>query len=117
MKTISLLILLCSVVWGQGYKNPDKGIEQMKQIAESIKHLENMSTSVSRVPTWEEKFIENWEEYAKECWADSTFVKSYKDLTDDQLLRYNFGTKYLHGKKTIEGFVEFLRKKIKGGER
>ena len=63
-----------------------------------------------RKPDWKVEFITLWDEYAKECYADSTVYLSEHYIENNRLIsKYH----YTHKQPDLIGFIEFLRNKLK----
>src|SRR5574340_1760339 len=123
LTTLLIILLLSSAVSGQGNQEKEEQLRYMEQLKEASKHS---TLGVMRIPTWEEKFIENWELYSKECYADSTektfnlFVTWRGDSLYSTPSKYDFDLgmepnyrgqikKWIHKDATPLGFIEFLK--------
>lgn len=138
MKTILLLLLIPIMMQGQidttksydwtNKRTPtaEKIKAKFKQIndakIERLKECEEANTTYAtyvRIDTmtarytWIESFVNMWDEYAKECYADSTEYKSpFWAFQDGRLVKPP--STWTHKEPTIDGFIEHLRNKLKG---
>jgi len=84
-------------------------------------------------PSWQTELLNYWKEYKQECWNDSTWIKtSYDNPVQPKTWVDSLGRKYMdytgiyfsdalyreraywdHRQPIIEGFMEFIERKIK----
>ena len=133
MKTLlSLcLLLLCLSGRGQDYKpsvtnpvmrydtlpapHPDKGwrgqyIDTTDSVYVGDRMIPVFPFSAANIPLTPRDLVSLWDEYSQECWNDSTSTDvSYCGVFfdgEDNIF-------YFHRDPTLEGFIEFMRKKYK----
>ena len=109
-----LIILLMIPILMQGQTVTEKIKAKFKQIndakIERLKECFNEPIYAMRKPDWKVEFITLWDEYAKECYADSTVYLSEHYIENNRLIsKYH----YTHKQPDLIGFIEFLRNKLK----
>ncbi len=120
MKTLIFLIIICSCV-AMGQKIPmmtDSGNQWIKN------HNFTTGHAIKSTPLT----LEDWDEYVKECWSDSTEAGVCISWTADSTQQLSTGgylttwkttyrQEYVHWHKpTFEGFNEWLKRKNNGTE-
>ena len=119
MKKLIILLMIPIMISGQTVtekiKARFKEIEKAKQ--ERLKECEELTFFTATTPAtlimkkeygeWLKEFISLWDEYAKECGdnVDGEIKYLFKDGTIQKIKKE---------KPTIDGFIEFLRNKLKG---
>lgn len=145
MKTLTAFLLLTSVMMGQidttnshthrhtNYGEVDSVLVYDFETDSLIKVRadEYIPESLFNLPTetsWILEFITLWDEYAKECYADSISQHTYRPKWNDNcytevgnmedgyssFLNCNNQShySYIHKEPDFQGFIEFLRSKI-----
>ena len=141
MKTLILLLMIPILLSGQTVtekiKSKFKQIEKAKQ--ERLKECEELTFFTATTPAtlimekehgeWLKEFITLWDEYAKECYADSTLLYTVSEIDEekeDEWYKQNpNGSKmfiftkprkvYAHKQSDpIEFITVYLRNKLKG---
>jgi hypothetical protein len=76
---------------------------------------ENTVYGGENILTWKDEFVSLWEEYRRECYADSTLKIFNKDITWQGLDYRGQIKKWIHKQPTFTGFMDFI--KSRGGIR
>ena len=140
MKKLIILLMIASTLSGQ--TTAEKIKAKFKQIndakIERLKECEELTFFTATTPTtlimekehgeWLKEFITLWDEYAKECYADSALTHTYSPRWYDKcydrignmedgytfVLRCNDPDHYSYTHKQPDpiGFIEYLRNKL-----
>lgn len=99
MKTIFVLIICSSLVFGQTWD----GGSRTKPIKGQLHFFPEGGKDYPKLIT-----LQDLLDYEKECYADSSFEKSFQYWRDDDRI-ITIPDRWVHREPTFKGFIEFLR--------